>query len=157
MTDAVLDSTRDLAASALGELRDVVAGLPAEALDWRPPGDETNSIAVLVTHSLHSARQWLAMAADLPRPDRDRDAEFDAHGVGPDALLGLIDSFTADCMAAIDAAAGVDWNATRQWKRLDGTTRDITAAYAAFHAVEHLRGHVDQASLVRHLWEARAS
>jgi hypothetical protein len=30
---------------------------------------------------------------------------------------------------------------------------DLTAAYALMHAVEHLRGHVDQASLVRHVWE----
>ncbi len=157
MTDAVLDAANELVTSALTELRDVIAGLPGEALDWRPVGDETNSIAVLATHSMHSARLWLAIAAGLPRPERDREAEFATRERDPQALLEMIDGFSAECLAALEAAAGTDWDNTREWTRAGGGTMEVTAAYALIHALEHLRGHVDQASLVRHLWEARSS
>ncbi len=32
---------------------------------------------------------------------------------------------------------------------------EVPAAYALIHATEHLRGHVDQISLIRQLWETR--
>ena len=154
MPDAVLGTTRELASGAFKDLRAVVAGLPADARDWRPAGPETNSIAVLATHSMNSTRLWLTVAAGLPRPPRDRDAEFRATGSDPTTLLDLIDALATECGVALDAAAGTDWGSPREWTRGDGEVIRLTAAYAVMHAVEHLRGHVDQASLTRHLWEA---
>ena len=55
---------------SLAEHRRAVDGLPDEALNWKPAGEDTNSVAVLVTHVLHSTRSWLstAVAAPLPGP-----------------------------------------------------------------------------------------
>lgn len=154
MTDPVVATARELATDAFKDLRAIVDGLPAAALDWRPAGPETNSIAVLATHSMSSTRLWLHVAAGLPLPARDRDAEFRATAADSAVLLGLIDSLSADCFAALDAANSVEWDAPREWKRANGEVIALTAAYAVMHAIEHLRGHVDQASLTRHVWEA---
>jgi hypothetical protein len=153
MTDAVLATARELASDAFADLAGVVAGLPAGALDWRPAGPETNSIAVLATHAMSSTRLWLHFAVGLSLPTRDRAAEFAVTGTDPAALADLIDRLAADCLAALDTVDVVDWNTARPWTRASGEVVDLTAAYALMHAVEHLRGHVDQASLVRHVWE----
>ena len=50
------------------DLRRVVGDLQAEALNWRP-GEETNSIYVLVTHLLGAEG---AMAAIIPRASEER-------------------------------------------------------------------------------------
>ncbi|MCH7809604.1 MAG: hypothetical protein IH863_03380, partial [Chloroflexi bacterium] len=47
MTDSITLSARFVLKEALGELRAAVEGVPAGALNWRPAGEETNSIAVL--------------------------------------------------------------------------------------------------------------
>jgi hypothetical protein len=156
MTDPFTTAARKVATDAFEELRRVVDGIPAEALDWQPAGPETNSIAVLVTHAMNSTRLWLKFAAGLPLPTRDRDAEFGAKSSDPAALLRLIDDMAADCGAALDSAGTVDWSISRPWKRASGEVVEVSPAYAVLHGVEHLRGHVDQASLTRHLWEARA-
>lgn len=52
MTDTFLTSVRFVVSEDLKDLREGVDGLPGEALDWRPAGADTNSIAVLVTHVL---------------------------------------------------------------------------------------------------------
>ncbi|HLE38915.1 MAG TPA: DinB family protein [Acidimicrobiia bacterium] len=155
MTDPVLTAARKVAIDAFDELRRVIDGIPADALDWRPAGPETNSIAVLVTHSMNSTRLWLRVAAGLPLPARDRNAEFGAKSNDPAALLRLIDDLAADCMASLDTTEPIDWGALHPWKRASGEVVEFTAAYALIHGVEHLRGHTDQASLTRHLWEGR--
>ncbi len=154
-TDHVLASARKLVSDSLTELRAAVDGLPAEALNWRPSPD-TNSMAILVTHTMHSTRLWLTLAMALPLPDRDRDSEFLATEDDPAALIRLVDDYTADCLAALQSADAMDWNAMRQTQGRGGDAQpEVPAAYALIHATEHLRGHVDQATLTRSLWEAR--
>ena len=57
-----------------GQLRDEVRGLSVEELNWKP-APETNSIAVLVVHTLGSEAEVLRVAANVPG-ERDRPAEF---------------------------------------------------------------------------------
>jgi hypothetical protein len=57
-----------------GQLRDEVRDLSLEELNWKP-APETNSIAVLVIHTLGSEAEVLRVAAQAPGV-RDRDAEF---------------------------------------------------------------------------------
>jgi hypothetical protein len=156
MTDVIADAARRYVGLGFETLRTVVDGLPAEALNWEPAGEETNSIAVLTTHAAHATRLLLHMAAGIGLPPRDRQAEFAATAEGPGPLLALIDEIDAECEAVLDGAAGSDWTALRTRTRSDGTTVEVPAIDALFHAVEHLRGHADEASLTRHLWMARA-
>lgn len=159
MPDALLPSVRFVVAEDLKELRTAVDGLPGEALDWKPAGDNTNSIAVLVTHVLHSTRSWLSVALAAPLPDRDRDSEFRVHASDTAALLALIDDFTSRIDAILGSGQEVDWAANRKaHARPDPSLPDyVPAAWAALHAIEHLREHIAHISLTRQLWDARMS
>jgi len=152
MTDPVCDAARRFIGLGFDTLRRAVDGLSAEALNWKPAGDETNSIAVLATHAAHATRLLVHMAAGLELPPRDRPAEFAASVDGPGPLLALIDHLAAECDTVLDGAAGTDWTAPRARTRSDGTSVEVPAIDALFQAVEHLRGHADEASLTRHLW-----
>lgn len=156
MADPIISAARRFIAGGFSTLRLVVEAVPPQALNWRPAGEETNSIAVLVTHAACSTRLLLAMAVGLPMPPRDRPAEFAAKAEDGESLLRLIDAVSAECLAALDGAGPIDWGVLRQRRRDDGEVVQIPAAEALFHAVEHLRGHADEASLTRHLWLTRS-
>ena len=151
MADAIITATRDLAGDAFDVLRRSVDGLDADALNRRPAGPDTNSIAVLATHALGATRLLMSLAVGAPLPARDRDAEFAATATGPDALLGAIDAIAAECLAILDDAGEVDWGAPRRRTRSDGSVWEMTAGYALLHALDHLRGHADEAALTRYV------
>ncbi|MBI5158419.1 MAG: DUF664 domain-containing protein [Acidimicrobiia bacterium] len=151
MADPIITATRALAVDAFDVLRHSVDGLHADALNRRPAGADTNSIAVLVTHALGATRLLMSLAVGAPLPPRDRDAEFAAQVADPDTLLDAISTIGAECLAILDGAASIDWGAPRQRTRSDGSTWSMTAGYAMLHALDHLRGHADEAALTRHV------
>ena len=53
--------------------------LPAEALDWIP-GEDMNSLCVLVVHTTGASRFWVGVALN-DIPDRNRALEFQARGL----------------------------------------------------------------------------
>ena len=55
-------------------------GLPQSALDW-VPGQDMNSISVLLAHITGSVRYWIGDIAAQEPSNRDRAAEFRVHGV----------------------------------------------------------------------------
>jgi len=151
MSDPIIAAARRAAAEAFAVLRTAVDGLDATALNARPAGADTNSIAVLTTHAAKSARFLLGIAVGQPPVPRDRPAEFATTVTGPEALLGIIDLARAESLAALDEAGSVDWSTTRTFPRADGTTAEMTAAWALIHGIDHLRGHADEAALTRHV------
>ena len=72
-----------------GQLRDEVRGLSLDELNWTP-APETNSIAVLVVHTLGSEAEVLRVVAKAPGV-RDRDAEFRVSANDAEDLLREID------------------------------------------------------------------
>lgn len=72
-----------------GQLREEVRDLSIEELNWTP-APETNSIAVLVVHTLGSEAEVLRVAARV-EGSRDRDAEFLAKENDAADLLREID------------------------------------------------------------------
>ena len=156
MPDPFLTSARDLLRRARDDMRAAIEGLPPDALNWRPAGDDTNSIAVLATHSLTSTREWLSVAVDEPLPERDRDSEFEASARDAAELLAFVDRMFEECLSLIDRSRTVDWAALRRhWD--PGRDIELFPAWALLHALEHLREHLGQISLTRQLWEARAA
>ena len=108
------------------DLRRVVGDLQAEALNWRP-GEQTNSIYVLVTHLLGAEHFWLAAAAGRPVA-RDREAEFRAQGRDPTGLLRLLEEadarnrdllshLTPETLAAIARWSGRTGRTVARWLR----------------------------------------
>jgi hypothetical protein len=69
------------------QLRKEVRGMDTESLNWKP-APETNSIAVLVVHTLGSEAEVYRLVAGLPS-QRDRDAEFQVAENEADLLTKL--------------------------------------------------------------------
>ena len=143
----------------LAEMRQTVAEFPPEALNWKPAGKHTNSIAVLATHSLHSTRSWLCTALGETLPDRDRDSEFRVAADNADSLLALFDDVASQCNTLLAAPRDVDWATVRRTHtRPDASDAiEVPAAWALLHAIEHLREHLGQMQLTRQLWDKRPS
>ena len=155
--DPLIGAAREALLHSYAELRETIEALPADALDWRPAGDESNSIAVLVTHAMHSTRWWLSVAVGAPLPERDRPSEFKALASDPTALVAFAESMTNDCLALLDPSRAVDWSALRDTheRTRPNAEPQFTAGWALLHALGHLREHVGQAFLTRQLWENR--
>ena len=102
MPDPTIEAARALLDTSLTEMRAAIVGLPPEAVDWRPAGEETNSLVVLTVHSLHSTRWWLSVALEAPEPERDRPSEFRASAASAEELLALFDPMAADCRALLE-------------------------------------------------------
>jgi len=124
----------------------VIAGLPDDALNWRP-GPETNSLAVLVIHTWSAAEAWMARAGGHEIV-RDRDAEFRMTADGA-TLTALIRERAASVRAATSALRPDEFAVMRT--RPNGET--FPTAYCLIHALEHTQEHLGQALLTRQLWE----
>lgn len=139
------------------ELRAALDGMPDQAINWKPGGDDTNSAAVLVTHVLHSTRSWVSIALGAPLPDRDRDAEFRVTAKSSADLIALLDDFGGQILALLNNGGEIDWAANRKTHmRPDPDLPDyVPASFALLHAIEHFGQHVAHVSLTRQLWEAK--
>ena len=71
------------------QLRDAVRDCSEDELNWKP-APETNSIAVLVVHTLGSEAEVLRIAANVPG-ERDRPAEFRVTAQDASQLIKEID------------------------------------------------------------------
>ncbi len=158
MTDSMLASATYVLTDDIKELRAAIDRLPDEALNWKPAGEETNSVAVLVTHVLHSTRSWISTAVGVPLPDRDRDSEFRVTARRTADLLALLDEFGSQILGLLNNARDIDWAANRKTHmRPDPSLPDyVPASFALLHAIEHFGQHVAHVSLTRQLWEARS-
>jgi uncharacterized damage-inducible protein DinB len=130
------------------DLVQTIEGLPPEALDW-VPGDEMNSINILIVHLTGAERYWIGVVLDKP-PERDREQEFKVHGLsleevkerlsGADEYIhqGLMRLSTKDLM-------NVHLSPRNQ--------KTVTAGWAVLHALEHTAIHAGHVQLTRQLWE----
>jgi uncharacterized damage-inducible protein DinB len=126
-----------------------LADLPSAALDWSP-ALETNSIAVLVTHIAGSERFWIGEKAGGIPAGRDRASEFRVHGDDAAALRQRLDASLAQARTVLAALEPADLT------RSVGVHRDqpIDAAWALWHALEHVAMHVGHIQLTRAWWLA---
>lgn len=147
MVDPTIEAAREILDEALEAMRASIAGATPDALNRRPAGDDTNSIAVLATHSMNSTRWWLHVAMGAEPPARDRPSEFLATAAGAEELLSFFDGMATDCRAVLDAEVPFDGGALRE----RDAEETVTAAWALLHALEHLREHVGHVELTRQL------
>lgn len=153
--DPTIEAASDILHTAVSDLRGAVAGMSADALNRRPAGDDTNSIAVIATHAMHSTRAWLSLAVGAEPPARDRPAEFVAVTAGDGELLSFLDQMAADCDALLDGATYEPGRTgLARWQTGPDAEEPVTAAWALVHALAHLHEHVAQAQLTRQLLEA---
>lgn len=145
---AVRESIRQILQTQHAGWRDIVTGLSADALNWKP-GDETNSIAVLISHALDAERFLLATSVDA-EIDRDRDAKFQVNASSAGELLALIDQTESDGNGYLEALT-----AERLGQEITRTTRSHTGSWWLLHSIEHSCEHLGQAALTKQMWEQR--
>ena len=108
---AELDNYVDFFRRLEREAAEALAGLPPEALNWRPlpvkPGEhpETNTLAGLGTHMAGSQRYWLGERFHGRNPARDREMEL--------AASASLADLTADLQEAAGACRP-RWRACRR-------------------------------------------
>ena len=153
--DPTIAAASQILDGSLTALRGTVEGLEPDALNWRP-GSETNTVAVLVTHTMSSTRWWLCLAMGKPLPERDRASEFLATTDNPQELLAWCDEMATQLRALLDTEAPFDAAVIRERPTGSaGKPGPVTASWALLFALGHLQEHVAHAQMTRQLWEQR--
>lgn len=134
------------------QVRDLVAGLPAEALNWRPlegSGEHaTNSLAVLAAHVAGAEHFWIGEVVGGRPPTRDRDAEFLTHSADAAALVRLLDGTGAETREVFAALTASDLEATREAR-----WRTIPVRWCILHVVDHTSLHLGHMQITYQLWQ----
>lgn len=131
------------------ELRKEVRGMDTESLNWKP-APETNSIAVLVVHTLGSEGEVYRIVANVPS-DRDRLAEFQVAEIEADLLAKLdeADALIDELAAKITAA---DLEAVRH----RGERAPQTGLHWLVTNYGHAREHLAHIQLTKQLLAAQS-
>jgi uncharacterized damage-inducible protein DinB len=130
------------------QVRDLIADLPAEALNWRPlEGDETNSLAVLATHIAGAEHFWVAEVVGDRPPTRDRDAEFAAQASDAFELVRLLEDTGAETREVFATLGEAHLDGTRQARG-----RTIPVRWCILHVIDHTALHLGHMQLTYQLW-----
>ena len=131
------------------DILEALEGLPPAALDWTP-GNDMNSISVLVFHLTGAERYWIGDIAAQDPTERDRDAEFRVRDVGMDVLKKRLANNLEYARNTLSKFTIQDLETTRVSAR---DVRTFTVAWALLHALEHTTLHLGQIQITRQLWE----
>ena len=136
---------------------EALAGLPNDALQWRPEAQNTNSLAVLAAHSISATRFWLACGAGVTKPIEDyrRDDRAPAFAVQDGAAEDFrtqFDAVVAELAALFES--GTDAQLTVEVPQPADPSMTRSGVGCLIHGAGHLREHVGQAQLMRDLWLA---
>lgn len=131
------------------EVRKSIEGLSGEALNWRPAGEDSNTLYALVTHMLGAQRFMVANAVGK-RVERDRAAEFAAKGGDVAPLLAAFDKAEAEIEEWLSSMTLEDLAKPRLM-----LGNEVPAARCLTSAIRHLGEHVGHATLTRQLWDER--
>ncbi len=145
--EGYIETLRDLREETLKH----VGALEAEALNWKPPVSDTNSIYALATHMAGSERYWIQKNVGGVEVKRDRPAEFAASGADVNALRQQIHEVAQQSEAVLRSLSAADLRSMRKT-----TLGEHSVQWCILHVVEHLSRHLGHVELTRQLWEAQA-
>jgi hypothetical protein len=129
-------------------IREQISDLEPATLGWSP-GEDTNSIAVLVTHVIGSEMEAVRTLAGV-ESDRVRAKEFEVRGADAKGLLSLVDhaDATLDELAPSIGAAQLTAEHVR---RASLDKRPRPGVYVLMHSLAHAREHLGQLMLTSQL------
>lgn len=151
--EAIGEVVLDQIKAVNGELREALKGLDSEALNWRPAGEDTNSLYVLASHMIGVQRSMVALAANRT-VERDRDAEFAAVGDSVDTILASLDDAEREIEIWLETTSSAGLLTER---RTMFGSRDVVAFEPLAYALRHLGEHGGHAGLTRQLWNQHVS
>jgi hypothetical protein len=143
----------------LQHIVDLISGLDADDLNWRPDVAETNSLYVSATHTIGNLRAWVLGIACQKPIKRDRSAEFAAQGANTAHLMDRAKALTADFESALRElpSAALDEVRTPQQQHWGlGPPRPLSVREALIETIRHAWEHIGEMQLVRQLRHATA-
>lgn len=146
-----LEHLRALRAQVLQTL----AGLNADALNWSPTRENTNSLYVLATHCIGSEHGWIYEILGRGAQTRNRPAEFGAmadlaaQGNELTALRAQYEKVAQETETLLATRTAQDLLTTR-YRTPYG---DVSERWIILHVIEHYSEHLGQMYLTRQLWE----
>lgn len=147
-----------LIASSVDRLVEVAHDLEAhggaEALHWRPPAPEANSVLALAHHTLENLEDntlYTVARIDRPTP-REREAEFATDDPTTDRLIARWSTLRPSIEAALAPLEASVLAETRAHPRRGDQSVLTVLVVTARHAAEHLA----HAELTRDLYRAQA-
>ncbi len=133
--------------SMYGRLLDLLRTTDEATLNWTPGVPETNSIAILVAHTVGSTTRWLSRAAgDFRRGDRP--AEFRTRAT-PAEAIALVEQAKQEAPTWFAALEGLDPATPRPLE-----DEAPTVAWCVEHALTHAHEHWGQIQLTLQLAQA---
>ena len=134
-----------------GQVSDLLADLPAEALNWRPiEGKDdhiTNSLAGLTAHLAGAEHFWIAEVIGRRPATRDRDAEFATVAATPAELLQLLEKVSKETKEVLSALSESDMGEMRQAK-----DRTVSVRWGILHVIDHTSLHLGHMQITYQLW-----
>jgi len=138
-------------ASSLERLVRLAVELGPPGVDWRPPAPETNSVSVLVMHTLGNAEENLLWTLCGMPVQRDREREFADQAMSVQLLQDRWLSLRVELETALARLAPDEIERERLHPRRGPLIGRDVLIVVARHAAEHL----GQAELTRDLWLAQ--
>ncbi len=129
----------------------ILDGLDADALNWHPLSDATNSTYALAVHALGAERGWIHERAGGRKIARDRAAEFRAKGDDVAMLRAQYESVARETKEILERLTEPEMDVLHD----DGKDK-FTFRFCILHIIDHYAEHVGQMTLTRQLWEKRA-
>jgi hypothetical protein len=136
--------------SSLDRLVELSQTINPSGLHWTPPAPDTNSIAVLVVHTLGNAEENILQTLCGEPLKRDRSGEFAIQATTAEELIGRWRDLRPRLESALSRITPDDLNGDKQHPRRDSIPGREVLIVVARHAAEHL----GQAELTRDLWNA---
>lgn len=134
-----------------GLVRDLIADLPVEALNWRPTENvedhATNSLAVMAAHVAGAEHFWIAeVIGDYPNT-RDRASEFVIQATNSLELIRRLDATGAETRQVFSRLGAADLNGTRE---VEGRT--VAVRWGILHVIDHTALHLGHMQITYQLW-----
>jgi uncharacterized damage-inducible protein DinB len=134
-----------------GQVRALIADLPAEALNWRPmegaDNHATNSLAVLAAHVAGAEHFWIAEVIGGRPHTRDRDAEFNVRVADAADLVRRLEAVGVETREVLSALGPADLDGTREAR---GKT--VSVRWGILHVIDHTALHLGHMQITYQLW-----
>lgn len=145
-----LDFLTDRLISLLDRILAALEGLDDRGLNWRPTPEGTNSLYVIVTHTLGNAEENILEMLCGERVGRDRDAEFAAGGESAVELHERWQSLRERLRSCLAGLTPADMGREFEHPRRGVMTGREVMLITISHAAEH----IGEAELTLNLYKA---
>lgn len=129
------------------DILNALKNLTPAALDWSP-AEDMNSVNVLVVHTVGAQRFLIGEVVGSRPSNRDRDAEFQVHGMDADVQAQRVNESFEFIRSVLDDLTVDDLAASRDFRG-----REKSVAWVLGHALKHTAIHLGHIQLMRQLWE----